>query len=830
MALSNALLRAMSCASPIALMAGLGVMAPAGPAAAADRGPPHEVQQLVVTAREQVIETVKTPRQVFVEPSTIRVTDAAKMQLLGPNVGGAQGFGLNPGAYVNGYGTTGATKYTVALDGVGQGWGGYGGYTGGGSLMVTLDGVPIVDPGTGLWSSAAFPSLSMFQAQQVTYGPGPAAERWYNNIGGDIEYTPLQPTHEPGAVFSTTFGSFGETMTDLSLQSGQHDGWSAVLAGSYGQSDSYRRSPDGFNSKSTDYVVFAKAVKTFERGHVSFGGYFARGAGYRPQVIPVEANPDITMNGDTFNAAGQLVPVAGQLYSQKTSGFYSALPYANYEKYDINELAVGYSKLALDLDATTRLKNLAYYTYERRFHIRHNDAFLPNATQFGPYSPATAQYYSKNTEEYNWPHHWWFGDKISLTKTWGINTIDVGAWAQDSEYNTRQSFFNPLMGGSIDLPTGKYRYGYWRQIDTGLFIQDGLRPLPNLLIQPGLRLANFWINYSDGAPQDVPAAYAAFPGHNQGALGNGLPPYQRRRFSALEPSIEANYRPAPWLMIYASYEEAYKTPQVGGGGGLYQAIDSAYAHLAKAREYQAGFKVLIDEPEDGLGRFDLGANYFHLDYDKQTISTALADGTSATTFGSSYYEGVNLFADDEPWKQLRLFTNLSFVRAIYSSYYTGPIGSDGGPAPGITPQNSPSLFYDGSHVPYVPNATFNLGADYRFDLGGAIFDPYVLFQYTGDQYIFDNVTVAPSSQKLSSYSTLNVGFHADVPVTLAGATRTVTLSLAVQNLTDKRYNQYLFISSGGYFNTSAIDPNNMGYELAYPGAPRTIYGSIGLAF
>ncbi len=761
-----------------------------------------QVQGLTVNGQSEVVKTVATPTEVFASPETIRVTSETEMQTLGPAVGGAQGFGLNPGAYVNGYGATGATKYTIALDGVGQGWGGYGGYTGGASLMVTMDGVPIVDPGTGLWSSAAFPSLSMFQAQQVTYGPGDAASRWYDNIGGNIEFTPLQPTKRPGVIVDATAGSYGEAMFDFSVQTGEHDGWAGVIAGSVGQGQSYRNSPDGFDNPNGDYVLYAKFLKSFDRGDISFGGYFARGSGYRPQVIPVNPNPYITMNGNT---PGQGIP-----YSQKTSGFYSSLAYAQYEKFDINELGVGYSKLNYNVDDTTTIHNIAYYSVESRYHIRHNDVFLAGAN---------------NLQEYNWPNSWWFGDKLSMVKQLGINTFDVGAWAQDSEYNTRQSFFNPAapFNGSINNPSGKYRYGYWNQIETAIYAQDGIRPLPNLLIQPGLRLANFWVNYGDGAPWDVPAAYAANPGHDQGALGNGLPPYQHRRFTGLEPSVELDYRPVQWLKLYGSYEEAYKTPQVGGGGGLYQAINGDYAQLAHSQEYQAGFKILFDDPQYGLGDFDLGANYFYLNYTNQTITTTLANGNGITAFGSSHYDGVNFFADDNVTEALHLFTNASVVRAIYSNYYTGPVGT-----------NIAADHYDGSHVPYVPNATFNLGADYKFEFGSVIFDPYMLFQYTGDQYIFNNVTGAPSNIKLSGYPILNLGFHGDVPLTLGSKQASLTFSLAVENVTNNRYNQYLFISSGGYYNTSAVAPTNSpyasGYGLAYPGAPTTVYGSIGFAF
>jgi iron complex outermembrane receptor protein len=501
--------------------AGLAHAADADAESSSDSDRAAQVQGLTVTGAPQVVATVLTPKQVFDTPQTIRITDAAQLQYLGPIVGGAQGFGLNPGAYVNGYGGTGATKYTIALDGIGQGWGGYNGYTGGASLMVTLDGVPIVDPATGLWSSAAFPALSMFQAQHVTYGPGAAADRWYDNIGGAIEFTPLQPTRTAGGIISATGGSYNERMVDFSFQSGEHNGWAGVLAGSYGAGDDFRVAPDGFASPSDDYVLYGKVVKTLSRGDISWGAYFARGEGFRPQVIPVNPNPQITLNGET--APG--TPIAGTLYSQKTSGFYSTLPFVNYEKFDINQLAIAYNKINYDLGGDADIKNVAYYVLENRWHIRMNDVFPIGAA---------------NVEEFNNPYTYWFGDKVAFTKSWGFNTFAIGGWVH-TEYNTHQAFFNPADGGSRFDPNAHYRSGYFNQIDTALYAQDAIRPIANVLIQPGIRVASFWTSYGDGAPFDFPAAFATFPGNDQGALGNALPPYAHRSYTAPEPSVEASY-------------------------------------------------------------------------------------------------------------------------------------------------------------------------------------------------------------------------------------------------------------------------------------------------
>ncbi len=131
-----------------------------------------------------------TQEQVFDSEQTVRVLDHKQMAIVGPVAGGAQIISLTPGANVIRYGNTGATKYTVQLNGINQGWGGYGGFTGGGSLGITFDGIPIVDPATGLWSSATVPQGQMIQDTAVTYGPGDPMTRWYTSGGGAVEFTP----------------------------------------------------------------------------------------------------------------------------------------------------------------------------------------------------------------------------------------------------------------------------------------------------------------------------------------------------------------------------------------------------------------------------------------------------------------------------------------------------------------------------------------------------------------------------------------------------------------------------------------------------------------
>ncbi len=41
------------------------------------------------------------------------------------------------------------------------------------------------------------PQNLIMQDMQVTYGPGQPDDRWYTDVGGRVEYTPIQPTKNP---------------------------------------------------------------------------------------------------------------------------------------------------------------------------------------------------------------------------------------------------------------------------------------------------------------------------------------------------------------------------------------------------------------------------------------------------------------------------------------------------------------------------------------------------------------------------------------------------------------------------------------------------------
>ncbi len=723
-------------------------------------------------------------QEVFASDEQIRVLDRKQIDTLGPIAGAAQMVSLAPGANVTGYGNSGATKYTVSLNGISQGWGGYGGYTGGASLNITFDGFPIVDPATDLWQSATLPQTQLIQNVNVVYGPGDPVDRWYANVGGSIDFTPRQPTGNFHGDLWMSYGSYNQRDLAFDLASGVYNGWSAILAAGGNLGNDFRSGPDGFNNPSKDYAVYSKALKTFQDSSFDLGGYFAHSGGYRSQVIPMTANPLITMNGQPN----------GAVYSQATSGFYGSLPYDSYNKYDTNEMGNINGRANVKLDDSTRLENEAWYMYIRRLHDRLNDVY-----NLGP-----------QVNEWNNPHTYTIGDQMDLTKSLPGNLINVGAYFIHTVYNSRNNFYDPLLGGSYDTVNigGKIRSSYFNQDDFAVSLQDDFHPYSKLHITPGIRYVGFDVGYSQAALQDfnfVPGVILSqfCPSNQLAVSGNtknqsaSCDNHQNR--SGVEPSVNASYYVLPWLTLYGGFTEALRAPALGGGGGLFQSVDPNSYHLARQLYEQGGFKIHT-EGAGPLRTMIFGAAFYHEDYKYQEIDIPLSNGDVISANGSSVYHGLNMFFDDDPTTSVHLFANLNFEKASYSNYVVS------------------GLAFNGSPVPYVPAQTLDAGAYYNFKAFHRFtLEPTAEFQFIGTQHVFDNTVGAPSNQMMASYGTLNLSLK--IPF------KHFDLTFAGLNVLNNGYNVYEFISSGGYFGT----PTG-GYMLAYPGAPFTAYGGVNLHF
>jgi iron complex outermembrane recepter protein len=753
-----------------------------------------------------------TREDVMLMPGTVRVLDRKQLDAAGPLAGGAQMLASTPGANVVGYGETGATKYTVILNGIQQGWSGEAtSFTAPGSLGITYDGIPVADPATGLWQSATVPQNLVMQNLQVTYGPGQAMDRWYTDVGGRVEFTPIQPTEEHHLSVAVTQGPYGQQNFAFVGNTGKFHDWSTVLGGGLGRGDDFRQAPDGFGNPTKDGSVFGKTLKTFSAGSIAFGVLYAKGGGYRPTVIPTT---DVG-----------LVEPDGTHFSQASSGFYSALPFAAYNKYDTNEMFMGYGRERLFLSHSSTLENSTWFTHIRRFHRRNQDA-----DQLGP-----------QQDEWNNPHSNIFGDRVGMSQVLPYNTINFGGYLLHEVYNARNNFYNPADGGSGSGEVigigGKFRSGYFQQDDVAFYAQDDFHPIPQIHIIPGVRVVGFSSSYSDQAQRDFSfapgvvisshcALYPQLPGQDpyanvfgtpnatdQGSLCGG---HESR--SGVEPSIDASVTPYQWLTIYGGYDVTYRSPALGGGGGMFQSVDPTFYTLAKGAYSQGGVKVHFTNAP-GLRNFIAGVNYFHLDYTKQEIDFETAAGVEESGGGDSTYHGVNAFFDADPRSNLHFFLNFAAEAANFSTYIVGGPSLAECAAQGIS-----CTAYNNLPVSYVPDVTFNAGAYYGIEHNNhVLIEPRFWIGSTGSQHLWSNNTAQPTTQTMPAYTTVNLSFNAPINF----EKQSFDLKVDLLNLGNARYNEWEYISSGAYF--AGLYPGSTppsGYINAYPGAPRAVYGTL----
>ncbi|MGB7264942.1 MAG: TonB-dependent receptor, partial [Terracidiphilus sp.] len=697
-----------------------------------------------------------TREDVMLMPDTVRVLDRKQLDAAGPLAGGAQVLDSTPGANVIGYGETGSTKYTVIVNGVQQGWAGEAtSFTAPGSLGITYDGIPVADPATGLWQSATMPQNLVMQDVQVTYGPGEAADRWYTDVGGRVEYTPIQPTLDRHLSAAVTDGPYGQQNFAFVGNTGIFKGWSTVLGGGVGRGDDYRPAPDGFGDPAKNGSVFGKTVKTFSAGSFAFGVLYAKGGGYRAQVIPT-------------TDVGLVEPGSGIHYSQASSGFFSSLPYADYNKYDTNEGFMAYARQRLFLSHTSTLENSAWYTHIRRFHRRNADALSQGA----------------QVDEWNNPHSNMFGDQIGFSQVLPFNTVQFGGYLIHEVYNPHNLFYNPADGGSgaqqIVGAGSKFRSGYFQQDNVTFFAQDDFHPIPRIHIIPSVRVDGFSTSYSDQAARDFTFAPSTYFYENSSgtATPSTAPVYQthcslnpqtgssasdpyynlwgtpvqtsdgssakdqgslcgaHESRSAIEPGIDASVMPKDWLTIYGGYDTTYRSPALGGGGGLFQAVNPAYYILAKGAYAQFGGKVHFTHAP-GLRNFIAGVNYFHNNYTNQEIDVETALGVEETSGGNSTYHGVDAFFDADPRSNIHFFFNFAGEASNFTTYVTGGPLSECGSSSNATGLADGCAYYNNLPVSYVPNFTLNTGIYYGIQHHNHVLvEPRFWVESTGSQHLW----------------------------------------------------------------------------------------------
>ena len=766
---------------------------------AATAGPTVNARDLLTPITISALDTLSklpTKESIFGSTQSVKVISRKQLRALGPAAGAAQAVSVAPGVNIASDGTMGAPRASISINGMKTGWGNIAGNANDGTVMVTFDGVPMIDPAYGVWQSSEIPNLSFIDGLSVTYGPGYAVNRWYNNIGGAINFSPIQPTAKPQAVIGGFFGSYDNRGTDFSFDTGEFHGWSAVLAGTIDRSGNYLQGY-GFDNPQSSYAYYGKLVKTFSNGRISFGGFMSRSVAFRPLPIPTTANPNVTITG-VNSITGAINP--GSVYSQQTTGFYTTLPLSIYFKRIPLRTYLLYSRLTDHLDSYATFHNLLFFRYGHRYHFHYDN--------IGNSPSALNQYYSATSDTY--------GDKPYFTFNLPKNKLFVGGYLVLNKYNSLLDFYNPTMQAtynslssnagqpalinglpanySIQLPNA-FHSSYLYMTDLAAFVQDDFQPIKALRITPGVRIVSFHSNFVNNSQASFPTSVADLIGHN-----GDYQPNSATTFTEVEPSIGVNYKVTHNVSFYANYSTAYKAPS--GATGTYAHLLTSTLKPQKSTQYQFGAKVLI--PNAPYLHHAMGSiNYYHLTDANEIIPIPVVSHLySLFASGSSAFHGVNLYASDDPLYNLRIFANASFESANYLSYTSPSHGS-----------------YAGLPISNVPAEAFNVGASYRLFSHEMSYQPRIWYQYTGAQNIYNNNTGAPTRTKLPAYGILNLGMRISVATPGVSHLRTLTFNIDLLNVADTHYNMYEYVSSGGYYGVA-------GQTLAEPGAPLTAYVSV----
>ena len=741
------------------------------------------------------------------------------ISLFGPDAGGTQALTALPNVYVSGTDNYSATgRQQISIRGIKVGYNSIPGDLETNAITAELDGVPLnsLSQGTG-WHSVEIPLGVLMSGENVIVGPGNPSERWYNSMGGTIDFIPVQPSVHEGGKVMLAGGSASTMDASAVYNTGAIKGWTTVFGLATGRSQAIRDTQDSLPADTEE--VYVKTRKQLDDGSVSFGAYYQRNHEWRPNMIPLTAQPYVDIGGLGIGAP----------YSQQTSGFYATLPRSVWHKTILINNWMMWSHLHLKLSSSLNMSNMMWVRIGKVRHYRANNYLLPsnpNYVQFG--NPTNYEHYIERSKT--------FGDRLAFDERFSrMDTLGFGGYFITARAQSDYQGYSTFDGSSLAQPEQTF-FNTTNNIYWAAFLQDDFRPLPRLKIVPGVRVVEFITDFSNLSPAQVCAEYHItdgscaygtpgpnFPGQGGTISVNGKTfqfggydtnPDESTDFVRYEPSIGVNYELIRGLNLFSNFSITRHNPN---SGNLDQyPLNLASLKPARAEEYDIGARYAALH----LGRMRdvyVSVDFFHMLLGDETITYSTAQNPNVVYFGygSALYKGADLSLRAALSRHWSGFANFGYLQSRWNRFQAA-----------VTPTGSQPTGY-GLPVPNSPKDTLNAGASYRFRLSGARVDATLWDQYIGARYLFNKNTGLPSTLTNPAYNLVNFSITARTNwfSSLVPGVRRSNLSLQVLNLTNKEYNSTEYVSSGGYFQT----PTG-GYVIANPGAPRLVYASLTVHF
>ncbi len=702
-----------------------------------------------------------------------------------------QALGLLPNARIGGYSVASAAANSgLYLRGIKLGYNDIPGDLATNIITAELDGVPLNDLIRNTsWQSAQAPVAALLQGVDVVPSPGEASSRWYDSLGGNIDFIPWQPTARAGSKAALSGGSFGTAVASVVHTTGLHEGWSSVLAAAGTRSRSPRAGADSPPSRMLQ--AYVKTRRALEHGTLSLGAFGMRDREYSPAPIPVSLS-EARANG--IDLAG--LDAGGLPYSQPSAGFDATLPSSLWQQESSLQSTLYWARLHLRLAQGISLSDLAWLHGSRVDHAL-QDGFSATS-RIGVASSS----YSRT-----------LGDKLDFAMDLGrTQRLEWGGYFIIARSQASEVGYTPRAGISLDgggvaagdvtqLSMPSTRNRFW-----ALFLQDRVHVAPRMRVVPGLRLVGFQTEFHNAS-----AGLASALGVGS-AQADPSPDVSSHR-SRLEPSLDVDLRLSGRLRAHASYAVAFHNPDLENyDTGMAVAPDLATLQLLRARSIDAG--LAYRSPRwHGLRELEASLDLFQTRLSGQTIGYTDPANPSQTTFGAgtSTLQGIEARASaalGRPWKG---FINLGWMRSRWDSYTNYDTATS----------------FAGLPVSNVPEFTASAGIRYRRLLRNGVLDTTLWEQVLGPYHLFDNQVVGPSTRSAAGHALMNLKlrYSSTGLARLVPGAQIASITLRVDNLLDRRYDAAEYISSGALLQTPAG-----GYLLAYPGAPRALYLTVSADF
>jgi iron complex outermembrane receptor protein len=741
-------------------------------------------------SNESSVTGLPTNKKIAKSGQSILKVTKDQLKYMNPSVGGFQLAGRLPGVVVLGSNTNaGVGSNTININGFGVGTG-QSVNSKFDSVQINFDGIPMNNPlsSDGGFYSMELPIGQLFEGTSVIYGPGNPDSRWQNSIGGTVNFSPIQPSTKPDAGVSLSYGSYGSKTAYAYANSGVFaDGWTAVLAAGYTDG----RVPGlEYDYPTKANMFYLKARKSYSSGtNFSFGVYGTTGSYFSTPGIPVTPIAGYTVNG-------YMVP--GQLLSEKTSGYYSTetIP-ESYFRYS-DSVWLFYAKQHFALSKTSYINNKIWFRNSDREHIGR-----------GVYSGDT----SPTLDENYVPITYQIGDRITYSFMLPHNHIKTGAYLYFVNYTNPCWLFNqPVLHQGVQDPSWEADNTTVQMSEYG-FIQDELDFLDKKLrITPGIAYAAYQTSDANLFPptSQLPA------GEMNGSYDWG----SYTNFGGVEPSLSINWEAYKNVYIYGYGAHTNTNPnnrEYGNEVGHY--VNPQALGLTTNTDYEVGARYQSKSIFASL-------NYYHA-YIKNVVKGIEHYGSSTYPsgfkVGNAVYNGVNMNVDWTPLYWLKLY----FSGNIQHPYYTKLTTSDGGSFAGNIPSG-------------IPFQSFLFGIEMKQLIGNGLLSENIDDHYVGEASMANLIT-SDNTLRTEPYNLVNATLHYMLPIkNIVPFGKTITFSLGVYNLLDRRYNENEEEGSGANIPGTGINPATGLPGTGLPvstsgvfgtqGAPRTIYGTVYVKF